>query len=173
VRPAIDEKDRMMLDLLQGDAKIPQAEIARAVGLSPASVNERIRRLEQGGVIKGWVALLDDQKVGNEITAFVEVFIEHPRHESEFVALMRSLDEVQECHYVAGEFSCMVKIKVPDRQALRELVLDRLNSLDGVRQTRTLIVLETAKETSRMPLRVPSTRARSERPVNRKDGRLR
>ena len=68
------------------------------------------------------------------------------------VELMRSLDEVQECHYVAGEFSCLVKVKVPDRQALRELVLDRLNSLDGVRQTRTLIVLETAKETTRMAL---------------------
>ncbi len=148
----LDEKDRQMLHLLQMDAKMPQAEIARRVGLSPASVNERIRKLEQRGVIRDWVVVLDDQKVGNDITAFVEIFIEHPRHERQFVEMMRSLDEVQECHYVAGEFSCLVKVKVPDRQALRELVLDRLNSLDGVRQTRTLIVLETAKETTRMAL---------------------
>ena len=93
----LDEKDRQMLHLLQMDAKMPQAEIARRVGLSPASVNERIRKLEQRGVIRDWVVVLDDQKVGNDITAFVEIFIEHPRHEREFVELMRSLDEVQEC----------------------------------------------------------------------------
>lgn len=152
----MDDKDRRMLEILQEDARTPQAEIARRVGLSAASVNERIRKLEREGVIRAWVTLLDDQKVGNDITAFVEVFVEHPRHEREFVTLMRELDEVQECHYVAGEFSCLLKVKVPDRTSLRALVLDRLNALEGVRQTRTLIVLETAKETTRMPLRPSS-----------------
>jgi len=153
----MDDTDRRILEILQDDTRLPQAEIARRVGLSAASVNERIKKLDREGVIRGWVALLDDQLVGNDITAFMEVFIEHPRHEREFVDLMKSLDEVQECHYVAGEFSCLVKVKVPDRQSLRELVLDRINALDGVRQTRTLIVLETTKETTRMPLR-PSPR---------------
>ncbi len=151
----MDDKDHRMLEILQQDARTPQAEIARRVGLSAASVNERIHKLERDGVIVGWVALLDDRKVGNDITAFVEVFIEHPRHEREFVRLMRALEEVQECHYVAGEFSCLLKVRVPDRRSLRALVLDRLNALEGVRQTRTLIVLETAKETTRMPLRLP------------------
>jgi Lrp/AsnC family leucine-responsive transcriptional regulator len=164
----MDGRDRQILEFLQADAKISQAEVARRVGLSPASVNERIRKLEKSGVIRGWVVLLDDRKVGNEITAFIEVFIEHPRQERTFVDLMKRLDEVQECHYVAGDFSCLVKVKVPDRIALRELVLDRLNALDGVRQTRTLIVLETAKEDTRMSLRAAAAAPRHEESRPRK-----
>jgi len=148
----LDLKDRHILEMLQVDAKTSQAEIARRVGLSPASVNERIHKLEQKGVIRKYVALLDDRKAGNDITAFIEVFIEHPRHEDGFVRLTRELAEVQECHYVTGEFSCLLKVKVPDRTSLRELVLDRINALEGVRQTKTMIVLETAKEETRVAL---------------------
>ena len=141
----MDEKDRRILNILQVDAKTSQAEIARRVALSPASVNERIHKLEQRGVIRRYVAILDDQKAGKEITAFIEVFIEHPRHEEPFVRLTGEMEEVQECHYVTGEFSCLLKVKVPDRQSLRELVLDRINALEGIRQTKTMIVLQTAK----------------------------
>lgn len=148
----LDLKDRQILEMLQVDAKTSQAEIARRVGLSPASVNERIHKLEQRGVIRKYVALLDDRKAGNDITAFIEVFIEHPRHEDTFVRLTRELAEVQECHYVTGEFSCLLKVKVTDRTSLRELVLDRINALEGVRQTKTMIVLETAKEETRVAL---------------------
>jgi len=148
----LDLKDRHILEMLQVDAKTSQAEIARRVGLSAAAVNERIHKLEQKGVVRKYVALLDDRKVGNDITAFIEVFIEHPRHEASFVGLTRELAEVQECHYVTGEFSCLLKVKVPDRSSLRELVLDRINALEGVRQTKTLIVLETAKEETRVAL---------------------
>ena|SRR5712691_215661 len=148
----IDLKNSQILDALQDDAKTPQAEIARRVGLSPASVNERIHKLEQQGVIRRYVAILDDQKAGKDITAFIEVFIEHPRHEESFVKLTRELEEVQECHYVTGEFSCLLKVKVPDRLALRELVLDRINALDGIRQTKTMIVLQTAKEQTKLAM---------------------
>jgi Lrp/AsnC family leucine-responsive transcriptional regulator len=148
----IDRIDREILGVLQGDAKTAQAVIARRVGLSPAAVNERIHKLEHAGVIRRYVALLDDRKSGNDITAFIEVFIEHPRHEAEFVKLMQELVEVQECHYVTGDFSCLLKIKVPDRAALRELVLDKINALDGIRQTKTVIVLQTAKEETRVAL---------------------
>jgi len=149
----MDLKDRHILEILQRDAKTPQAEIARHVGLSPASVNERIHKLEQQGVIRRYVAILDDHKVGKDITAFIEVFIEHPRHEQAFVRLTEELEEVQECHYVTGEFSCLLKVKVPDRVTLRELVLDRINSLEGIRQTKTIIVLQTAKEETRLALK--------------------
>jgi Lrp/AsnC family leucine-responsive transcriptional regulator len=123
--------------------------------LSPATVNERIHKLELQGMIRKYVALIDNRKSGNDITAFIEVFIEHPRHEKAFVSLMRELDEVQECHYVTGEFSCLLKAKVADRAALRELVLDRINALDGIRQTKTVIVLHTAKEETRLALPAP------------------
>ncbi len=116
----MDQKDRQILEVLQEDAKTAQAEIARRVGLSPASVNERIHKVEQQGIIRRYVAILDDRKAGKDITAFIEVFIEHPRHEEAFIKLTRELEEVQEVHYVTGEFSCLLKVKVPDRVALRE-----------------------------------------------------
>lgn len=151
---AIDGKDTQILDILQTDAKTAQSEIARRVGLSAASVNERIRKLETQGVIRRYVAILDDQKSGKDITAFIEVFIEHPKHEDVFVKLTREIDEVQECHYVTGEFSCLLKVKVPDRASLRELVLDRINALEGVGQTKTMIVLQTAKEETKLALKL-------------------
>jgi Lrp/AsnC family leucine-responsive transcriptional regulator len=148
----MDRIDSQILEIVQVDAKTSQAEIARRVGLSPASVNERIHKLEQQGVIRKYVAILDDRKAGKDMTAFIEVFIEHPRHEEPFVKLTRELEEVQEVHYVTGEFSCLIKVKVPDRIALRELVLDRINALEGIRQTKTMIVLQTAKEETKLAL---------------------
>ena len=153
----MDQKDRQILEVLQEDAKTAQAEIARRVGLSPASVNERIHKLEQQRIIRRYVAILDDRKAGKDITAFIEVFIEHPRHEEAFIKLTGELEEVQEVHYVTGEFSCLLKVKVPDRVALRELVLDRINSLDGIRQTKTVIVLHTAKEETKLALKGQAT----------------
>ncbi|MHC4858915.1 MAG: Lrp/AsnC family transcriptional regulator, partial [Planctomycetota bacterium] len=72
----MDMKDLQILDLLQEDARLPQAEIGRRVGLSAPAVNERIRRLERDGLIRRWTVLVDDRKAGAEITVFVEVFID-------------------------------------------------------------------------------------------------
>ncbi len=148
----MDKIDLQILDAVQTDARIHQAELGRRVGLSAASVNERIHKLERLGVIRGYVALLDDLKLGRDMAAFIEVDIEHPRYEKAFLDLMIKLTEVQECHHVAGDFSCLLKVRVSDRRALRELVLDRINSLPGVRQTRTILVLGTTKETTRLSL---------------------
>ena len=148
----LDEIDFALLRNLQEHARISNVELADRIGLSPAPCLRRVQALERAGVIRKYVALLDDRKAGSDITAFIEVFIEHPRHEDSFVRLTRELAEVQECHYVTGEFSCLLKVKVPDRSSLRELVLDRINALEGVRQTKTLIVLETAKEETRVAL---------------------
>jgi len=151
----MDEKDRQILRVLQEDARMPQASIGKRVGLSAAAVNERIRRLVAGGVIRGFTVEVDDALAGIDITAFIDVFIESPRHEAAFVALMAELPEVQECHFVTGDFTCLIKVKVTDRRALRELVLDKINELEGVRQTRTWIVLATPKENPRIPIPEP------------------
>src|SRR5439155_17286322 len=132
----LDERDRRILHLVQRDAKLPQAEIARRVGLSTAAVNERLRKLEHAGVIQRYVAIVDAHAVGAGITAYVEVFIEHPRFEPAFIQKLRSLDEVQECHHVTGEFSLLIKMRVRDMEALQRLLLREINPMDGVRQTR-------------------------------------
>ena len=148
----LDVIDRKILALIQDNAKLSQAELAKAVGLTAPSVNERIRKLERGGVIRGYVALLDERKLGHDITAFVEIFIEHPKFESGFIEAVATLDEVLECHHITGEFSLLLKVRVRDMAAFRKLLIEKLNTVRGVRQTRTLIVLATAKEQRRIKI---------------------
>jgi Lrp/AsnC family transcriptional regulator, leucine-responsive regulatory protein len=150
----LDPTDLRILALVQRDGKLAQSEIAKRVGLSTAAVNERLKKLEKAGVIRGYAALLDAAAVGAALTAFVEVFIEHPRHEPAFIESLLGLDEVQECHYVTGEFSLLLKVRVRDVGSLQALLLHRLNCLEGVRQTRTLIVLSTLKEECLVPIEV-------------------
>jgi Lrp/AsnC family leucine-responsive transcriptional regulator len=145
---ALDAKDRKILALVQRDASLAQAEIARRVGLSTAAVNERLRKLEQAGVIRRWVAQVDPVAVGASITAFVEVFIEHPKQERGFIEQVKRLDEVLEIHHITGEFSLLLKVRARDMGGLRELLLNQLNAHEGVRQTRTVMVLSTTKEES-------------------------
>ena len=150
----IDDKDRQILAIVQRDARLPQAEVGRRVGLSTAAVNERLKKLEQRGVIVGYAALVDPERIGCEITAFVEIFIEHPRFEPAFLAIVRELDEVQECHHITGDFSLLLKVRVRDMEALQQLLIQRVSGSQGVRQTRTVIVLSTSKEESFVPTAV-------------------
>ena len=151
---SLDEKDRRIVALLQRDGKLAQAEIARRVGLSTAAVNERLKKLEHAGVIRRYVAVVDPRTLGVTVMAFVEVFIEHPRFEPAFIERVRELDEVQECHHITGEFSLLLKVRVRDMERLQQLLIHRINALEGVRQTRTVIVLSTSKEESYVPTSV-------------------
>jgi Lrp/AsnC family transcriptional regulator, leucine-responsive regulatory protein len=144
----LDVKDRAILALVQRDAKMLQTEIAKRVGLSAAAVNERLRKLDRAGVIRRYTAQVDARAVGASVTAFVEVFIEQPRFEREFIEKLLQLDEVQECHHITGEFSLLLKVRVRDMEQLRDLLLQEFNSFEGVRQTRTIMVLSTVKEES-------------------------
>jgi Lrp/AsnC family leucine-responsive transcriptional regulator len=148
----LDARDRKILGLVQRDGKLAQAEIARRVGLSAAAVNERLKKLENAGVIRRYVAIVDPRALGVSVTAFVEVFIEHPRFEAKFIAAVLELDEVQECHHITGEFSLVLKIRVRDMESLQQLLIRNINALEGVRQTRTVIVLSTSKEECFVPV---------------------
>lgn len=148
IAQTLDAKDRKILALVQRDAKLPQAEIARRVGLSAAAVNERLKKLDNAGVIRRYVAVVDPPAVGVTVTAFIEVFIEHPRFEAGFIARARAMDEVQEIHHITGEFSLLLKLRVAGMEALQQLLIHHLNAIEGVRQTRTVIALSTSKEES-------------------------
>jgi len=146
VTVSIDERDRQILHLVQRDASLAQSEIARQVGLSTAAVHERLKKLETSGVIRRWTAVVDPASVGASVTAFVEVFLDHPRHEPALLERVATLDDVLECHHVTGEFSLLLKVRVHDMEALRQLLLHQLGSLEGVNRTRTVVVLSTEKE---------------------------
>jgi Lrp/AsnC family leucine-responsive transcriptional regulator len=142
----LDGKDRRILHLVQRDGALSQAEIAKKVGLSTAAVNERLRKLEASGVIRRWTAIVSPAAVGAGVTAFVEIFMEHPRFEAGFLKRVMSLDEVLECHHVTGEFSLLLKVRVADMESLQDLLLEQLGAHEGVRQTRTVMALSTVKE---------------------------
>lgn len=142
----LDARDRHVLQLIQRDASLAQAEIARQVGLSTAAVHERLKKLEAAGVIRRWTAIVDPVAVGASMTAFVEVFLDHPRYEPSLLERVAGLDEVLECHHVTGEFSLLLKVRVGGMDALRRLLLHQLGALEGVARTRTVVVLSTVKE---------------------------
>ncbi len=144
----LDARDRRILALIQRDGKMSQSLIAKHVGLSTAAVNERLKKLEQAGVIRRFAAQVDARAVGMQVTAFIEVFIEHPRYEEAFLKRVLETDEVQECHHITGEFSLLLKVRVRDMEGLQRLVLKDMASMEGVRQTRTVMVLSTVKEES-------------------------
>lgn len=142
----LDDTDRHILALVQKDASLAQAEIGKQVGLSTAAVHERVKKLEAAGVIRRWTAVVDPVAVGAQVCAFVEVFFEHPRFEKGFLERVKKLEAVQECHHITGEFSLLLKVRVADMSSLQVLLLEQLSGQEGVRQTRTVMVLSTVKE---------------------------
>jgi Lrp/AsnC family leucine-responsive transcriptional regulator len=123
----LDGTDRHILALVQKDASLAQADIAKRVGLSTAAVHERLKKLESAGVIRRWTAVVDPAAVGAQVCAFVEVFFEHPRFEKGFIERVKKLDAVQECHHITGEFSLLLKGPRRRHAALQTLLLEQLS----------------------------------------------
>jgi Lrp/AsnC family leucine-responsive transcriptional regulator len=144
--------DAKILTALTCDGRMTWAELGGRVGLSAPAAAERVHRLEERGVIRGFPAQIDPVAVGLGLTAFVAVSLSRPQDRAPFLALAAALDEVQECHHIAGDDDYLLKIRCRDTGHLESLLSDRLKNLEGVVRTRTTIVLRTAKETTRVPL---------------------
>ena len=147
----IDETDRQILDILQKDARTSNAEIARRVGMAPSAVFERIRKLEERGVITGYTARLDPQALGLGLLAFVFVRSDEKLGAPETEARLAEIPEAQEVHHIAGEDCFLVKVRVPDTESLGRLLRERFGAIATVRSTKTTIVLQTIKETVDLP----------------------
>ena len=148
----IDETSLAILDTLQSDARISNAEIGRRVGLAPSAVFERIRKLEDRGAVRGYRASIDPVAVDLGLLAFVLVRSEERRGSPRTEAALVAMPEVQEVHHIAGEDCFLLKVRVRDTAALNDLLSERISALEEVRSTKTTIVLRTAKETSMIPI---------------------
>jgi len=148
----IDETSLAILDTLQSDARISNAEIGRRVGLAPSAVFERIRKLEERGAVRGYRASIDPVAVDLGLLAFVLVRSEERRGSPRTEAALVAMPEVQEVHHIAGEDCFLLKVRVRDTAALNDLLSERISALEEVRSTKTTIVLRTAKETSMIPI---------------------
>ena len=142
----MDAIDTQIVELLQVDARCTQERIAKKVGLSQPSVAERIRKLEERRVITGYAAKVDPRKLGKDVTAFVGVGIEHPKYFDAFAKRVEGLDEVLECHRVAGQDSYLLKVRTANTGTLDRLLVEDLRTLPGVTRTHTTIVLCSVKE---------------------------
>lgn len=147
----IDEIDRQILNILQQNARTPNAEIARQVGMAPSAVLERIRKLETRGVIRGYEARIDPEALGLNLLAFVFVRSDDRSGTSTGEVLAR-IPEVQEVHHIAGEDCYLAKVRVRDAKTLGRLLRERFAGSGNVHSTRTTVVLESLRETTLLPI---------------------
>ena len=148
----IDDIDLQILSKLQENARETQAEIARTVGLAPSAVLERIRKLEARQVIRGYAAQVDPGVLGQGMLAFVAVRSAEGPSDDSVARQLGGLPEVLEVHHVAGDDCYLVKVRTRNSEHLGALLRTQIGSIPGVRSTRTTIVLETMKETSRLTI---------------------
>jgi len=148
----LDGIDIRILRLLQERCKMPLAKIGAEVGLSAPAVVERVRKLEESGVIVGYRAVLDARKLGCDITAFIGVSIVRSRAIPDFEGAIRGLGDVLECHHVTGGYTFLLKVKTTNASSLEDLI-SRIRLMDGVAQTETMVVLSTHTERTQVPLR--------------------
>ncbi len=154
----IDAIDRQILVMLQANSRVPNAEIARRVEMAPSAVLERIRKLEEHGIIRGYAAQLNPRELGQGLLAFVLVRTDGCAWEAQTAAKLADMPEVQEVHHIAGEDCFLVKIRACDTATLGEMLRDRVSALPSVRSTRTTIVLDTVKENLNVDLRDPEAK---------------
>jgi len=147
----IDDIDLQILQILQEKARIPNAEVARQVGMAPSAVLERIRKLEERGIIEGYEVRLNPEPFGQGLTAFVTVTVTRAGN-GPLAGELAAITGVQEVHHVAGEDGYLVRLRVAGTAALGRILRDELAAIEGVRGTRTQIVLNTIKETRRIDL---------------------
>jgi Lrp/AsnC family leucine-responsive transcriptional regulator len=149
--PNIDHVDTQLLSLLQQNGRTSQHDLARAVGLSAPAVGERIRKLEERGIIRQYTAVLEPRRLGRDITAFISVGSSGSRHYPEFRQRAVALPEVLECHSITGQGSHLLKIRVENTAALEQLLAE-VQAWPGVQWTSTSLVLSTVKETTAVSL---------------------
>ena len=148
----IDGQDAAIVTILQKNARTSNAEIARQVGMAPSAVFERIRKLEERGVLRGFRAELDPRAVGLPLLAFVFVRSNERAGGVSAAEKIAKIREVLEVHHVAGEDCFLVKLRAADTEDLGRILREKVGAIPAVTSTRTTIVLETVKEQSALSL---------------------
>ncbi len=156
----LDSTDLTILGLLQQNARTSNADIARRLAMAPSAILDRIRKLEQRGVIQGYLTRIAPAAVGLGLTAFILVRTEERIGTAAIGQQLARIPEVLEVHHVAGEDCYLVKVRVRDTEDLSWLLRERFGRLKGVRNTRSTIVLSTVKESQALPLPGPEGRSR-------------
>jgi Lrp/AsnC family leucine-responsive transcriptional regulator len=150
-----DSLDIKILALLTDQGRMTWSELAHRLGLSPPAAADRVKRLEEQGLITGYTARLNAERLGLDLAAFIAVTLDHPRHRQGFLEVVQSNVAILECHHITGADDYLLKVRCRNTRTLETLISEELKAIQGVLKTRTLIVLSTVKETLTPPLEAP------------------
>jgi Lrp/AsnC family transcriptional regulator, leucine-responsive regulatory protein len=149
---SMDDIDLRILDQLQTDASISNSELAKKLGMAPSAILERVKKLEQKGVIEAYVTRIKPEALNLKLLAFVFVKSSEGPGNANVAKQLSKLPEVLELHHIAGEDCYLVKIRANDPQSLIHLMREKFGKIPNILSTKTTIVLETLKENNYLPI---------------------
>ncbi|MEO0984678.1 MAG: Lrp/AsnC family transcriptional regulator [Cyanobacteria bacterium J06639_14] len=144
--------DSKVLHHLMEHARMTWSELAAHLGISAPATADRVRKLEERGVIQSYLTKVNPQSLGYDLTAFISVVLEHPRDRDAFLTQIDALPEIQECHHITGDYDYLLKVRCQGTQGLERLIADGLKQVPGVLKTHTMIALSTVKEAIAVPI---------------------
>ena len=153
-RHKIDAIDRKILEILQNNSNITNAQLAKEIGLSPAPTLERVNKLEASGVIKSYHAVIDPASVNLGVCTFVMVTLKGHNKENidKFVNAIKEIEEVIECHHITGAGDFILKIVSSDITTYQRLMLEEVSNIDVVDGLQTMVILSTFKDSKLLPI---------------------
>ncbi len=153
----LDSIDRKILELLQTNSNITNAQLAQEVGLSPAPTLERVKKLETAGVIKSYHAVIDTASVGLGVSTFVMASLKGHNKEniSKFMNAISKIEEIVECHHVTGQADFILKIVCTDIPSYQNLMLEKVTNIEVVDNLQSMVILSTFKDSKIVPIPEP------------------
>ncbi len=150
----IDGTDRKILEILQADSNITNAQLAKEIGLSPAPTLERVNKLESSGVIKSYHAVIEPAAVGLGVSTFVMVTLKGHNKENieKFIKAIQQITEIIECHHITGAGDFILKIVAADIAAYQQLMLEKVSNIDVVDSLQSMVILSTFKDSKALPI---------------------
>ena len=154
MKQKLDAIDRKILELLQANSNITNAQLAQEVGLSPAPTLERVKKLETSGVIRSYHAVIDVTSVGLGVSTFVMVTLKGHNKENinEFMKAISDIEEIVECHHVTGQADFILKIVCTDIPSYQNLMLEKVTNIEVVDNLQSMVILSTFKDTKIVPI---------------------
>lgn len=150
----LDATDRKILEILQSNSNITNAQLAIEIGLSPAPTLERVKKLENAKIIKSYHAAIDLASVGLGVSTFVMVTLKGHNKENieKFMEAMEKIEEVIECHHLTGQADFILKVVSPDIPSYQKLMLEKVSNIDVVDNMQSMVILSTFKDTKTVPI---------------------
>ena len=150
----LDATDRKILEILQANSNITNAQLAKEIGLSPAPTLERVNKLETSGVIKSYHAVINPGSVGLGVSTFVMASLKGHNKDNidKFITAIKRIPEIVECHHLTGAADFILKIVCVDIAAYQQLMLERVSNIDVVDSLQSMVILSTFKDSKSLPI---------------------